>query len=298
MIKGAAACLAGLGAAVVAGAWVEARAFHVVRHEVPLPVATGWRIMHLSDTHYQRGQRTKAAFLASLAGWRPDLVVVTGDMVADDTAFDEYLTALGGMLACPGVFVRGSNDYFGPTPVNPFKYLPGVPKQKPWRVGAPLNWQRLRDELLAVGWHDLDNSRVQVEVAGNLVELRGTDDAHINLDDYAAGATSQITGEPDVIIGVTHAPYRRVLAQMAADGVELALAGHTHGGQIGLPGRPLVSNCDLPPTMAKGLHRWADAPGGPSLWLHVTAGVGTSPRFPLRLFSRPEACLIEVTPPC
>ena len=78
-------------------------------------------------------------------------------------------------------------------------------------------------------------------------------------------------------LGVTHAPYLRVLDAMADDQLDLVFAGHTHGGQLCLPGvGALVTNCDLPRSQARGLHRRGD------MWLHVSAGLGTSPTAPVR----------------
>ena len=60
----------------------------------------------------------------------------------------------------------------------------------------------------------------------------------------------------------------------------------------------LVTNCDLEPARAKGLHRHpADSrPGDPgSSWLHVSAGLGTSPYAPVRFACRPEATLLTLT---
>ena len=300
-LRQAAGLVAGLGCATIAGALIEARAYRLVHHHLSLPQTKGdganWRILHLSDTHYQRGQLAKARFLASLSATKPDLVVMTGDIISDDDGLDEFLDSLGPLLACPGVFVRGSNDYFAPTPVNPFAYL-GLASTKPSHERTALHWRRLRDALRQAGWHDLDNARVQLRLGGQLVELRGTEDAHIGLDDYVAAFAVPFDDmpTPDLVLGVTHAPYRRVLAAMSTGGAALVLAGHTHGGQIGLPGRAIISNCDLPPTLARGLHRWPSPPsaGQASTWLHVSAGVGTSPHFPLRLFCRPEACIIDI----
>ena len=75
---------------------------------------------------------------------------------------------------------------------------------------------------------------------------------------------------------MTHAPYRRVLDAMTTEGCDVVLAGHTHGGQVCVPFvGALVTNCDLPRRYAKGLHRWQA--GDRASWLHVSAGVGTSP---------------------
>jgi len=97
----------------------------------------------------------------------------------------------------------------------------------------------------------------------------------------------------DVTIGVTHAPYRRVIDAMAYDGLDLILAGHTHGGQVAIPGYgALVSNCDLDPRRAKGLSR--HSAGGHTAWMHVSAGLGTSPYAPIRFACPPEATLLTL----
>ena len=100
-------------------------------------------------------------------------------------------------------------------------------------------------------------------------------------------------------LGVAHAPYLRVLDQFAEDGYDAVLAGHTHGGQVCVPFLgALTTNCDLDNARAKGVHRHpADSrPGDPgSTWLHVSAGLGTSPYVRLRLACRPEASLVTLT---
>jgi predicted MPP superfamily phosphohydrolase len=76
---------------------------------------------------------------------------------------------------------------------------------------------------------------------------------------------------------------------MAADQVDLILAGHTHGGQLCVPGfGALVTNCDLPTGQAKGLSAVAGVP------MHVSAGLGTSPFTPIRFACRPEATLLTL----
>ena len=107
-------------------------------------------------------------------------------------------------------------------------------------------------------------------------------------------------GQP-LRIGVTHAPYRRILERMSAEGVALALAGHTHGGQLCVPGfGALVTNCDLDRSRASGLSQWPGRPGAPRtadpMHLHVSAGLGTSPYTPVRIACRPEATLLTLVP--
>jgi len=83
------------------------------------------------------------------------------------------------------------------------------------------------------------------------------------------------------------------LDQIAEDGFNLLLAGHTHGGQVCVPGvGALVTNCGLHRSMAKGLHRWP----GSDAWLHVSAGLGTHPTAPVRFACPPEASILTLIP--
>src|SRR6201999_2194660 len=96
------------------------------------------RVLHISDLHMRPGQRRKQAWLRELASLEPDLVVNTGDNLAHPKAVPSVIQSLGDLLSVPGVFVFGSNDYFGPRPKNPMNYLtnPGH------RIhGQPLPWQ-------------------------------------------------------------------------------------------------------------------------------------------------------------
>jgi predicted MPP superfamily phosphohydrolase len=146
------------------------------------------------------------------------------------------------------------------------------------------------------GWQDVDGHRARTEVQGVTLEFRGTDDAHLGLDDYGLVAGPPSLGV-DVTIGVTHAPYSRVLDAMTADGVQLILAGHTHGGQVCVPGwGALTTNCDLPPAQAKGLSV-LHGPDGRTAHLHVSAGVGSSPYAPYRFACPPEVTVLTLTGP-
>ncbi len=287
--------LAGLGYA----AGVEVRAYTLRRAELPiLPRGREpLRVLHISDLHMTPGQTRKQKWLRGLADLGPDLVVNTGDSLAHMDSVPAVIEAHGGLLDVPGVFVLGSNDYYAPSTRNPVKYL--LPDDGKRNTHTPkLPWPQLRDGFEARGWRDLNNRRDTVVVKGTTFAFAGVDDPHLNYDDLAA-----VSGPADrsavVRVGLTHAPYLRVLDAFARDGYDAILAGHTHGGQLRLPGKgALVTNCDLDTGRARGLHRHpAAAPVGEpgSAWLHVSAGLGTSPYAPVRFCCRPEATLLTLT---
>lgn len=279
---------AGTGALV--GALAEAEFGFVLRHQtVPVlkPGSPNVKVLHISDIHLMPYQKHKIAFLRKLSTLKPDLVINTGDNICTNEAIDVLIDALGPLLDVPGGFVFGGNDYSGPLFKNPLRYL--ISHSKPSKNAPALDWQGLRDAFTARNWQDLNNKSARVETAKGTIELRGTGDAHIGADFYDA-----VIGSPgkDALlnIGVTHAPYQRVLDDFVNDGMEMIFAGHTHGGQVCLPvNRALVANCDLPLDQASGLSSWGGVP------LHVSAGIGTNPFTPIRLFCRPEATLLTLT---
>ncbi|HEY5483812.1 MAG TPA: metallophosphoesterase [Propionibacteriaceae bacterium] len=295
MIGRLAAAVGLTGAGCVAyGALVERQAFTLRRFTVPvLPV--GQRpltVLHVSDLHLSTDRRNLVRWVDSLAGLRPDLVVTTGDNLAQPGALPMLCQAYARLFDVPGVFVLGSNDYFAPNLVNPLRYL-GLARERT-RQHEILPHRELRATLVERGWHDVEHQRVELTVDGRLVEVRGTKDAHLELDAYG-----EVAGPPDpdavLSLGVTHAPYLRLLDAMTADGVDLIMAGHTHGGQVCVPFYgALTTNCDLDTPRAKGLssHTYE----GHTSALHVSAGLGTSPYAPYRFACRPEASLLTLVP--
>ena len=291
---------AATGVGLTAYAMAESRAYTLRRVTVPVlpPGSPDLRVLHLSDVHLTPGQHRKQAWLRQLAGLQPDLVVDTGDNLSHRDSVPVLLDCLGGLLDVPGVFVFGSNDYFEPTVRNPVKYL--LPDDGKRHTDVPeLPWRELRSELTGAGWTDLTNTRASVEVRGLRIAFAGVDDPHLGYDrlDEVAGPADP---DADLRLGVAHAPYLRVLDRFAFDGYDAVLAGHTHGGQVCLPGiGALTTNCDLEPARAKGLHRHpaTSGPGDPaSSWLHVSAGLGTSPYARIRVACRPEATLLTLVP--
>ncbi|TXL60652.1 metallophosphoesterase [Aeromicrobium terrae] len=287
------AALAGLAYSAI----YEVRAFTLREATVPVlaPGSAPLRVLHLSDVHMTPTQHRKQGWLRGLAELEPDLVVNTGDNLAHVDALPPVLDAYGDLLDLPGVFVFGSNDYFAPKLKNPGRYLTGgtgVEASGSWNRYMDLPFREMRRAFEARGWVDLSNRHADVEVAGRRLAFVGVDDPHLGydeLDEEPADTTA------DLAIGVAHAPYLRVLDRWNALGYPLILAGHTHGGQLCIPFKgAIVTNCDLDPARAKGLHQHQVGGHDPS-WLHVSAGLGTSPYAPVRFACRPEATLLTLT---
>lgn len=299
----AAGIAGGVVAAGLAYAHLETKLFRVRRVTVPLLPAgqRPIRVLHVSDLHLTPSQRTKQAWVRSLAELEPDLVINTGDNFGHTQALTPLLDVLGRLMDVPGAFVMGSNDYHAPTPKNPARYLLRDARvHREDKVPLPSN--KLAEAFTAAGWVDLNNHRGLVELRdGRTIGLVGMDDPHLDLD--VMPAPGRFPGEEDAVLrlGVVHAPYRRVLDQLKDDGVDAIIAGHTHGGQLCLPWfGALVTNCDLDRKRASGLHGWPgprpDREGGEdSTWLHVSAGAGTSPYAQVRFACRPEATLMTLT---
>jgi predicted MPP superfamily phosphohydrolase len=279
------------GAATLAyAAGIERRRWTLRERTLPVLAAGAreLRVLHISDLHLTPRQHSKQRWVARLAALEPDLVVNTGDNLAHPRAVPAVIAALGPLLDLPGMFVFGSNDYFGPTPKNPARYLVKSSRRS---HGEPLPWRDLRAAFLERGWHDATHARIGLAVAGLEVAAAGVDDPHLGLDRYDRVAGRR-DGASALRLGLTHSPEPRVLDRFAADGYDLVLAGHTHGGQLRVPGvGALVTNCGLDRSRARGASRW-----GAHTWLHVSAGLGTSPFAPVRFACPPEATLLTLVP--
>ncbi|GAA1546342.1 putative MPP superfamily phosphohydrolase [Microbacterium ginsengiterrae] len=255
------------------------------------------RVLHVSDAHMAPWQRRKQDWLASLADLQPDLVVNTGDNLGHRDGLVGIRRAFEPFAGTPGVFVHGSNDVHGPTPRNPLRYFAGPSKRK--ITVEKLDTDAL-DRFLGedLGWADLNNRAATVRVGDRDVDFFGVSDAHRDWDDLdvlpeaIAGLGTREASRP--LLGVTHAPYQRVLNRFTDLGADALFGGHTHGGQVCLPFfGTLVANCDIPLSQAKGLSTWTH--GGRSVPLNVSAGCGHSIYAPVRFACRPEATLLTLT---
>jgi predicted MPP superfamily phosphohydrolase len=269
---------------VLWGIVVERSWYRVVRYRLALLPAEGpaeLTVLHLSDLHFVRGDRRKARFLGSLP--KADVAIVTGDFLGEPEAVEavvEGVRPVRGRLA--SWFVLGSNDHFEPKPLNYLSYFRTRRKHRRATVGRPRDLVgQLRDD----GWRDLTNERLEINVDGLPVELLGLDDAHIRWHDLRVAPRRA----PERFgLAVMHSPDSA--PETAALGYDLLVAGHTHGGQVRVPGAgALVTNSTMPRRLASGLIRM-----GPAV-LHTSPGLGTSRFAPFRFWCRPEATFLELS---
>ncbi len=238
----------------------NARSLRVKHHRVAIPnlpsAFEGFRILHLSDLHVDMESRNTHAISECVRALDYDLCVLTGDYRA--RTFGPIDRVLAGMatlrlqLKGPVYGVLGNHDTL--------RLVPG---------------------LEDLGIRLLLNEAVVIERDGQLIHLAGVDDAHYYQVHNIDRASAEIPDEA-VSILLSHTPEIYRLAAHA--GFDLMLSGHTHGGQICLPGGvPIVWDARCPRAMASGPWRYGDLIG------YTSVGAGTS------VVNARLNCLPEVT---
>jgi uncharacterized protein len=271
---------------VLYGVFIEHHWFRLTRYRLdilPRGQRGGLSVLHLSDLHFVVNDRRKERFLAGLPP--ADVTILTGDILGEAEAVEPVVQALGRVRGRLGsFFVLGSNDYYRPRPLNYFHYFTDS------RARRRIHRSRASDlagALAEEGWVHLKNVRSEIALDGTAVELVGLDDPHIHRSDLrvAPRRSRGLFG-----LAVVHSPDPA--PELAALGYDLIVAGHTHGGQVRLPlVGALVTNSHMPRALAMGLHRLGRS------YLHVSPGIGTSKYAPFRFLCRPEATLLELSPP-
>ncbi|MDQ3935983.1 MAG: metallophosphoesterase, partial [Actinomycetota bacterium] len=194
-----------------------------------------------------------------------DLALLLGDFVdheiagGDEPAPEAVARALGGLRArLGGVAVLGNHD---------------------WRYGG----ERVSAALAAEGIHVLENRALPVETPDGRVWLAGVGDERLRLADPDAALDGVPPDEPAVLL--THDPdvFPRVPERVA-----LTVAGHLHGGQVGIP---LVRRAVLPSRHGERFARGHVEEDGRHLY--VTQGVGES-GLPFRFAAPPEVAIVEL----
>ena len=249
----------------------------------PIPDVT---VLHLSDTHLNERDARLKRFLDELPDRldrTPDIVVATGDLVETDAGVGPLVEALTGLDARLGrYYVLGSHDYYRSTAPAYTKYFTG---ERSARSARRASTEQLEQGLQDKGWVPLLNETATIEISEGTIRIAGVDDPYLNRHrtDHIGRNANDV-----VAIGLVHAPD--VVSEWMLNGFDLVLAGHTHGGQVRIPGvGALVTNCSLPAGLAAGLTRVGDG------WLHVSRGLGTGRYTPIRFACTPETTLLTLT---
>jgi len=231
-----------------------------------LPAAfDGFRIAQISDLHcgpFASGPRV-SGWMNAVNRLRPDLVAVTGDLIASGDAFVPVVASALGQLRAPhGVFAcMGNHDYFA-------------------------DGEALARALASEGLTVLRNRGVDVPRAGARLHVAGVDDTWTGRHDVDRALANRPSGVPAVLLA--HDPS--LFPEAAARGVDLTLSGHTHGGQLGLPlFSRKVNLARIITPYTTGLYR-----EGPAS-LYVNRGLGTTGP-PIRLAVFPEITVLTLRP--
>lgn len=243
----------GIWSTLVEPRWVEFTSHRVAIPGLP-PQLDGLRIAHLTDIHASEvvPLRWIREVVERVNSLHPDLVVITGDLITDDTSFiDGVAKELGRLEAKYGRFaILGNHDH--------------------WIHGAAVS--------AALERHEVNHLRNSSELIGGPGGLRllGIDDHWTGNDDLEAAMAGVGADEPKLML--MHSPD--LLGPVSRAGAHLALAGHTHGGQVRLPGWGALI---LP--SEEGFEAGFYEAGRTRMY--VNRGVGTL-NLKVRMFCRPE----------
>ncbi len=269
-----------LGAvAVVYGSVVEARRVQTDRLEVRLPRLPvgleGLRIVHIGDTHCKPGRFYEPLFrrmVEAVNAAEADLVLVSGDLAAGGENTPIAARWLGQCRGRLGVYaVPGNHDLN----VTMERWLMGL--------GQGFDVEEERRWLAEAGVTLLHNESVVIEHQGVRILLLGVGDVSSGVDDLEEMLKSAPEG--DFTILLTHSPD--ILDQPGVEVADLVLCGHTHAGQMMLPGLgPVWSPVWRVRSRGVGLLAAGD------VVVHVTRGIGTS--WPVRLGCPPQVAVLEL----
>ncbi|MCB2156743.1 metallophosphoesterase [bacterium] len=226
------------------------------------PEFDGYRIVHLTDMHIHKTLTPQwyDGVIDEAHAWKPDLLLYGGDFISKHPQIPRIPGIMSRLGAPDGVYyVRGNHDF--------------------WK--APQRIARLAEQC---GMKLLSNQAVVLRRGAAALTLIGVESPYIPMTGTDRDALAQL---PRPRIGLVHAPEG--YADAAALGCVVALAGHTHGGQVRLPlFGTTVSSTAAGPIAAEGPGRWGDM-------LTLTSH-GQGSFFPLRFLCPPEIIVVDLVP--
>lgn len=225
----------------------------------------GYRVLQISDPHFDMGPGMAGAIIAAVDGVQADLCVLTGDFRdADEPTFTEFeilepLAAITQAVAAPDGFlaVLGNHDAAAMVP-----------------------------HIEDLGIRVLINETIELERGGSVLRVTGLDDVHEFYTPAAAAALAAHEPGEEGRIALVHSP--EMAGEAAAAGYALYLAGHCHGGQICLPGgRPVITHLLRHKDLHTGLWRLGGMTG------YTSPGAGVC-GLPVRYNCRGEVTLFTL----
>lgn len=221
----------------------------------------GLRIVAISDVHFMAETPVCTRLCRVLAHTPADVLVITGDMSARRRSWQRAQGFLGRVLDAASF------------PMGAFAVL-----------GNHDNW-RLRHHWSDGRLRFLQNESCLLPRGDQTLRIAGIEQSEEFGGDLPAALAS--AGRHPFTLLLAHYPTAALWARYCP--VDLILAGHTHGGQICLPGiGPVHTGLQADRTLATGLHRVGDS------FLYVSRGIGYSGPFRIRLFCRPQVPLITL----
>ncbi len=238
------------------------------------------RILHISDLHLCYPESHKIEFLRRVTASDYDLVFLTGDIFENLSGLSYAQSILAKPPRLGAYAVLGNHDYYD---YNMFHKVFGRIVRK---FRHP---EKMRDVTPLVaclersGFHVLRNQAVKLpEHQLHIVGIDYPGIAKHKLDELVEQAEDE-----DSVLVLFHLP--RNLQHIADSGAHLAVGGHTHGGQIRIPGYgAIITDSEVPRSQASGVF-WKE-----NTAFHISRGVGADPRTNIRLFCPPHATIIEL----
>ncbi len=239
------------------------------------------KILHLSDLHLIEPETEKIGFLRDITNEDGiDLIFITGDIFQNETGFQYASQLLAKMPRLGAYAILGNHDYYAYNMIN--KTIGRI--YKPWRT--PATRRGITGHLQALefaGVQVLHNDICRFEQEG--FSIIGVD--YFGIEPEQLNAMAASVAENHLLFGLFHVPKK--LSMFRDAGFDIAFGGHTHGGQIRVPGvGALITDSELKRSEASGVIR-----RGRTVF-HISRGLGADPRSNMRLFCPPAATMIEV----
>ena len=282
---------AAAGTAWTAYAWHEStrveRTHTVVQIPDLPPGLEGLRILHVADTHFPHNGASLSRFLDTVSEMDYDIILATGDYCESRLGWPVVVEAFRRLDPKLGIYasIGGHERYAGVGSVRDLwgQVRGGVQSRRHATVDPTPLITALEQEGVRV----LVNEQVSVEIGGELVRIVGIDDAYMNLADLDAALPPGEGGPAAFNLLLSHTPDG--LLHPRAGEFPLALCGHTHGGQIRVPGygAPVRHAAAVDRLRPAGLLRFGQTQA------YVSRGFGTA-GVPLRFGCRPELGIVEL----